>query len=62
MDLQREKPRAYQHYVGWREGKHPCFFRSQEKSFFLTLPFIERGYGMLVSGGKDLGEKFFVEA
>jgi hypothetical protein len=33
MDLQREKARAYQHYMGWREGKHPCFFLSQEKSF-----------------------------
>jgi hypothetical protein len=44
MDLQKEKARASQHYMGWREGQHPCFFRSQENSFFLTLPFIERRY------------------
>jgi len=40
MDLQKEKARASQHYVGWREGKHPCFFQSQENCFFLTLSFI----------------------
>jgi hypothetical protein len=39
--------------VGWREGKHPCFFRSQEKFFFLTLPFIERGYRTSSTAGRD---------
>src|SRR5262249_53931151 len=42
MDLQIEKARASQHYMGWREGKHLGSFQSQEDSFFLTLPFIER--------------------
>jgi hypothetical protein len=55
MDLQREKARAYQHYMGWREGQHPCFFRSQEKSFFLTLPLIERGYRTSRTGQKIMG-------
>jgi hypothetical protein len=53
MNLQKEKARAYQHYMGWREGKHPCFFRSQEKFFFLTLPFIERGYRTSSTAGRD---------
>src|SRR5215831_998004 len=42
MDLQIQKARASQHYMGWREGKHLGSFQSQEKCFFLTLPFIER--------------------
>jgi hypothetical protein len=42
MNLQKEKARASQHYVGWRGRKHPCFFQSQGEFFFLTLPFIER--------------------
>src|SRR5262249_50195875 len=43
MNPQLEKARASQHYMAWRECKRLCFFQSQEKSFFLTLPFIERG-------------------
>jgi len=41
MNLEKEKARASQHYVGWRERKHSCFFQSQEECFVLTLPFIE---------------------
>jgi hypothetical protein len=44
MNLQKEKARASQHYMGWRERKHPCFFQSLEEFFLLALPFIERGY------------------
>jgi hypothetical protein len=47
MNLQKEKTRASQHYIGWREGKHLCFFQSQREFFSLTLPFIERRYRKL---------------
>jgi hypothetical protein len=43
MDLQKEKARASQHYVGWKVSKRTCFFQSQREFFLLTLPFIERG-------------------
>jgi transposase len=42
MDLQKEKARASQHYVGWRASKRPCFFQPQGQFFLLTLRFIER--------------------
>src|ERR1700757_2714407 len=44
MDLQKEKARASQHYVGWRARRRPCSFQSQRQCFLLTLPFIERRY------------------
>src|ERR1700739_1974314 len=43
MDLQKEKARASQHYVGWRARRRPSSFQSQRQCFHLTLPFIERG-------------------
>src|ERR1700739_1993616 len=44
MELQKEKARASQHYVGWRARRRPCSFQSQRQCFLLTLPFIERRY------------------
>ena len=40
----KEKPRASQHYMGWRAGQKSLLLPVAGEFFLLTLPFIERGY------------------